>query len=591
MKYNSQNIGETLQKLNHKYFLPAIQREFIWKPEQVIALFDSILRGYPIGSFLFWKLKDTSKEKWQAYRFITNANDSGTHNESAALDSIQEPILILDGQQRLTSLLIGLTGHYMIKKKYARRNDPNSFKQCKLYIDLLHDPATEAENKDSRSQMYYRLAFRHELPSNTLDEYWYPVGKALQYSNRDAFTDHHFKECEKLPESCTRSQEKTFKKNLDKLYNAIWNDDLIAYYTENEQDYDRVLDIFVRSNEGGTKLSKSDILMSLVTAKWNQFDARDEINTFLDYLNRGMKEINKLSKDFILKSSLVLTDLPVGFKAENFTDNNLNKIENSWLSIKESIKRGIQLANSFGINSDTMTSANALIPLIYFCHQHPKMDFMRGTLTAERTTADIMRRWLITAMMLRIFSGSSDNLLKDIRSVLQRNPIESFPVKEISDIARKSGPRNPFRFDEETATDLVQSTWYGNSRTKLILSITHEEDISRSGSVEVDHIFPKSKITKKALKEAGIGDERIDEIYSWKNLLGNLQLLSPQENREKSDKSFDDWIRTRDDSFLHSHAIPDDESLWCLENFEQFLEARENILISRLTNLFKTSSK
>ena len=73
--------------------------------------------------------------------------------------------------------------------------------------------------------------------------------------------------------------------------------------------------------------------------------------------------------------------------------------------------------------------------------------------------------------------------------------------------------------------------------------------------------------------------------------MGNLQLLSPQENREISDKSFDNWIRTRDESFLHFHAIPNDESLWCLENFEQFLEARENILISRLTDLYKTSSK
>ncbi len=52
MGYQSDTISTIINRLNVRYFLPAIQREFVWDPEQIIELFDSIMRGYPISSFL-----------------------------------------------------------------------------------------------------------------------------------------------------------------------------------------------------------------------------------------------------------------------------------------------------------------------------------------------------------------------------------------------------------------------------------------------------------------------------------------------------------------------------------------------------------
>ena len=99
---------------------------------------------------------------------------------------------------------------------------------------------------------------------------------------------------------------KLFDRNLDRLYRAIWRDEAIAYYVETDQDYDRVLDIFVRANEGGTKLSKSDLLLSMITAKWQGIDA-----TGGDLLVRGpaqqwLDHHNDFDKDFVMKSCLVL---------------------------------------------------------------------------------------------------------------------------------------------------------------------------------------------------------------------------------------------------------------------------------------------
>ena len=122
MGYRSETIAVAINRMNRQYFLPAIQREFVWKTEQIIQLFDSIMRGYPISSFLFWELKPENRDKWQVYEFLEKGQDGGMHNQLASTDGIPSMSLVLDGQQRLTSLMIGLKGSYNAK----RLSDNNS---------------------------------------------------------------------------------------------------------------------------------------------------------------------------------------------------------------------------------------------------------------------------------------------------------------------------------------------------------------------------------------------------------------------------------------------------------------------------------
>jgi uncharacterized protein with ParB-like and HNH nuclease domain len=73
MAYRSDTIATVVNRVNRQYFLPAIQREFVWHPDQIVELFDSVMRGYPIGSFLFWDLLPENRDKWEIYRFIDQA--------------------------------------------------------------------------------------------------------------------------------------------------------------------------------------------------------------------------------------------------------------------------------------------------------------------------------------------------------------------------------------------------------------------------------------------------------------------------------------------------------------------------------------
>lgn len=585
MGYQPTNIAAAITNLNHQWFLPAIQREFIWKPEQIISLFDSILRGYPISSFLFWILKKENRDKWDTYKFIENAKQGGVRNDPANVDGVQQLSIVLDGQQRLTSMLVGLKGTYTIKLKYRRWDDPKAWVKQKLYLDLLKDPKDAIEN-GSEEGIYYNIAFLKTHPKPDNKHYWFRLGRILDFDSEDEFYEFRDQCVEELPDEVTKKQISIFQRNLERLYRAIWKDEVIAYYTERDQDYDRVLDIFVRANEGGTKLTKSDLLLSMVTSQWGKINAREEIYNFVDYLNNQLTRKNDFSKDFIMKTCLVVTDLPVAYKVQNFNIQNLTKIQQNWEDIKNAISKSIDLVNYFGIDRDNLTSANALIPIIYYFFKKPKLN-IRGSTPFEVKTATNIRKWVTTALLNGAFGGSSDNLLRDIRDILSQNfkPNDNFPLHGINETIAKSGRKA--NFDEYTFDDIRMLT-YGRQLTFLALTLLYDENGWGTITHHQDHIFPRSLFSFKNLRAAGFSKDKIVRFHSLKDRFGNLELLLPKDNEEKNAQPFESWILSRDESFKKRHLIPSNSKMYKLENFEVFLKARETMIFQRLSRLFKT---
>jgi len=99
----------------------AIRREFVWSVEQIEKLFDSLMRGYPIGSFLFWQIDPQSLDDFRFYRFMDRYHQRDhRHNEPIDLVGKHSVTAVLDGQQRLTALNIGLKGWYAYKLPWFR---------------------------------------------------------------------------------------------------------------------------------------------------------------------------------------------------------------------------------------------------------------------------------------------------------------------------------------------------------------------------------------------------------------------------------------------------------------------------------------
>lgn len=581
MPYQSETIATILNRLNIQYLLPAIQREFVWDPPKVVKLFDSLLRGYPIGSFLFWELQPESRDNWDIYKFIEHGHQGGAHNATASPAGVQQLTLVLDGQQRLTSLLIGLKGSYTVKRKYRRKDDPTAWVRQYLHLDLLKDPRTATE-EDDEPDIYYGLAFE-DKPVNEDGHYWFRVSRILDFSSEDRFYEFRQQLRKALPGNTPLDRLDIAERNLERLYRAVWRDPIVSYYTEHDQDYDRVLDIFARTNQGGTPLSKSDLLLSTITLRWTQVNAREDVNTFVDRLNKDLTRKNDLDKDFVLKAALVLSDLPVQYKVNNFNKANIATMERKWASIKAAIETCVDIVNSFGIDRDTLTSANALIPIAYFLVQR-NMD-LHGSTPYEVRNAQKIRNWLVGALLNNVFGGASDTILREIRDVLRKNPRteDDYPVEDINKAVAIRGRVGSFN---QTAIDNFLDITYRVRESFLALSILYDDHQWGIRRFHRDHIFPRYLFSVTNLQKAGVPSGEREDFVERMDHTGNLELLLDRENQEKATLPFDEWIATRDQDFKSRHLIPDDPALYSLQRFGEFIKAREDLIRQRLTRLF-----
>jgi hypothetical protein len=345
-----------------------------------------------------------------------------------------------------------------------------------------------------------------------------------------------------------------------------------------------VLDIFVRANEAGTKLTKSDLLLSTLIANWEHEDARQEIHSFVDHLNGNLGRRNNLDKDFVIKACFVLCDLPVKYKITSFTRNNLKKVESKWPDIKSALERCLRLVNQFGIDGENLTSANALIPVAHYLYLNPG-ETLLGSSRWETRNAAAIRRWLTMALLNRVFGGASDTMLSSLREALRAHRLTGmdFPVERLNAAILQRG--RSAAFNDETINSLL-AFQYGKPNTFLALTLLYDDTPWGNTTHHQDHIFPKRDFTYAGLRRAKIADQDLDRLIGLKDRLGNLQLLTDRENTNKRAQEFKKWVRTRNQSFRRRHLIPKSKRLHSLGRFESFLQHRERLIRSHLKQLF-----
>ena len=316
--------GDTIQKTldeiqRHELVLPAIQREFVWRPEQIYRLFDSLMQGYPFGTFLYWRVEPENSGKFNFYDFVLDYHERDKRHCPALPGMPNKRDSSVDGQQRLTALNIGLRGSMAWKQAYKRWNSPHAFPSRQLYLDLLWLP-----DEDDEEGMKYRFLFRtkEQLDETEGRECWFPVQSILSMEDAGPAMTEWLNE--RLPQEQVTKAHKT----LYKLFQVVRTEKLVAYYEERSQELEKVLQIFIRMNAGGTPLSYSDLLLSVAVAQWTQHDAREEIHALVDELNRIGGIGFSFSKDLVLKAGLMLSDIgSVGFKVDNST-------ARTWISLK-----------------------------------------------------------------------------------------------------------------------------------------------------------------------------------------------------------------------------------------------------------------
>jgi hypothetical protein len=566
-------VKSTLDRVwKHDYVLPAIQREFVWSPSQICRLFDSLMQGFPVGSFLFWKIEPATAKNFKFFDFSREYHQRDNPHCPPLGKAPDGPVTaVLDGQQRLTALNIGLRGSLAVKEPNKWWNNPKAFPVKKLYLDLLHDPSPDEEGA------IYRFEFlsdeRAAMPIE--GEFWFSVPKI--FSMAEPSEPMVFLAGQGLGNNTSAV------KSLHRLQSMVHNALVISYYEEESQDIEKVLNIFIRTNSGGTVLSYSDLLLSIATAQW-EGDARSEINTLVDSLNVTGLGFN-FSKDFVLKAGLMLSDIAsVGFKVENFDRDNMKKLEANWPKVSESLRLAIRLISSFGLSRDTISADSALLPIAYYLHARGCTDtYLTSKADAEDRKA--VKHWLFRSLIKPGIWGSGlDVLLTALREVI-REEHEHFPIDGLEREMRVRG--KSLIFTQEEVEDLVDMR-YGSRDLFGLLTMLFPF-IDTRNKFHIDHVFPTAIFHARKLKQLGVSPEEIARLQDCKDRLPNLQLLQGPDNQSKNDQMPAAWIaetyKKEDDSkdYISRHLL--DGVMTDLSGFEAFYKSRRTTLLARIDNV------
>jgi len=577
-------IAKTLdQVLKHDLVLPAIQREFVWRPEQICKFFDSLMQGYPFGTFLYWRVEPENSGKFKFFDFVRDYHQrDNPHCPPLPEMPNRQLTAVLDGQQRLTALNIGLRGSMALKLPRLWWGNPLAFPPKELYLDLLWQA-----DEDDEEGLKYRFSFLTDKESreDQTGVCWFPVGDVLSLPDAGPAMTQWL--IERLPPEQVAPAHRT----LFELYQVVHNKHLIAYFEETGQDLDKALQIFIRMNDGGTPLSHSDLLLSIAVAQWTGLDARQEIHNLVDALN-DIGTGFAFSKDFVLKAGLMLSDIgSVGFKVDNFNRENMEVFESKWQEIRQALILTVRLIESFGFTDRSLTAQSAILPIAYYLFKTKPGD---AFLTHGRYVDDRkeIREWLMRSLLKSGIWGSGlDTLLTALRRIIAENVSDSFPVTPVySEMARRG---RELEFNSEEIEELADMR-FGNRLTFALLSLLFPF-VDLNHKFHVDHIFPKARFSERGLKNACVPECKVEGFRYDRDGLANLQLLQGEVNLEKSATMPSDWLaesfgdNVARRGYVENHLlgkVPES-----IAEFDSFYDARRERLKEKIEQLLGYSGQ
>ena len=554
--------------VRRSYLLPAIQRKFVWGADKVEVLFDSIMRGYPINSFMFWEIKDDHiKNNFKFYQFLTEYR-SFFKEDNPDIDTkgYNDFVAVIDGQQRLTSIYLGLKGSYAYKipRKWWVDNE-DSLPTRYLYLDINKPLPDENER-----QMHYDFLFLtdEEIRKDEQDpnRNWFKVNDILKFEDSNKLDDF-------IDEQTWRNN-KFSKETIRKLRKVIFDDKLINYYLEKTQEIDIVLDIFIRTNSGGEPLNFSDLLMSITTANWT-LDARKEIPDVVNKVFAIGSPNFLINKDFVLKTCLVLFSDNIKFQVKNFNQAQVVEFEKNWERVKKSIIESFNLLASWGFNNSSVRAKNAVIPIIYYIY-HKQIENDINNKAKYQDVKQEMRKWLCLSLLKGVFGGQSDAVLTNIRKVLVANSqLPIFPLKQIKD-EFKTNPSKNLSFDDDFIEGLL-TIQKDDANCYPVLSLLYYHLNFEIQSFHKDHLHPEDYFRKCKQSDFATDDEYkfYKDTLNWNSIV-NLQLLNSSLNLSKLATPLVDWVNDKHID-KENQLIPNNISLE-IRDFKLFIDERRKLL-------------
>jgi uncharacterized protein with ParB-like and HNH nuclease domain len=543
MSYKPVSLVSLITEKNRNLFLPHIQRPFVWEWDQISSFFDSLMKNYPIQTLLFWKTQSAIKTR----KFLDNIGDEvdlSDFYENLKSQSGVEKTLVLDGQQRLQTLFTIFYG---------------TFKNKDIYFNI-----TTGE-EELENGLHYQLVYGTDLKL--------PFVKLSALTNDRRNSEDIADEINdvlcKLPEYNNdnfRNIERRVRKNISQLTSIIredkslWVEELDGISSD-YFDYAKVLDIFIRVNSGGTKLSSADLMFAIMKEGWESIE--ENIDDIAELINNSGKV--DFGKDFVLKALKVAINRGASTDPKHFTGSQgeqiLNELRDNW----NRLETGFTAFRDFVVNDlrlyseKVIKSYNSLIPIY---------DYLARIPNPSEINKQRMKAYFYAAQLYNWYSSSTDQKIDNCHNII-RNRVD-FPLAELKNYFKSMGKKVDFEEDD-----------LQNSKFKfIILNLTYVENFGSSpfdvaykrNEPNIDHIFPKSKLARLGLAP--------NEI----NSIGNFRFVGQSDNNRKRAQDPASYFQSLKASGINieKHLMLkdfcDNTSLLDYSNYTEFLKRRSYVI-------------
>ena len=536
-----------------RYSLPEVQRPYVWRNTQVRDLLESIYRGYPIGSVIVWNIpRGILKEYSDLLRPLVKELENKKENFE---------YLVIDGQQRLVSLLLAKRGAVTVYYEYGKR---------RRYLPLYFDPYLEKLEIIRRREDNLHL-FR---VSDLLDE----------EKDIDDLLDEKG--------LTSRSERSILRKKLNSFRNAVLNYPVNIYqipestlkYDPEEDNFleifEKISEMFVRLNEKGTRVKMPHLILALLTAA-----TRRKLGiSFKERVNKINNELEKLGWDIrggvIMRTYMAIATAETNFRRARSELESLgaDKILECLKKTSRALKCACKILSSeLNIkNEKYLKSQYLLVTLSYYIFSK---DY-------KITLSDVkqLRRWLILASFSGRYTGRLESDLKEDIELIRKGKTlrdleDNLTVRKITEEYFDK----PYEKEHLTALLILLKDSYD-------LYYDPEEGFRKIGDIDpkktkihVHHIVPKDVLIKVYGRKGSIDDMDIETAYDH---VANITIISEDANKRIGSSRPDEYLKNLDREVLRSHYIPENSELWKPENYYDFLQERKARLIEALERLF-----
>ncbi len=543
--------------------LPEIQRHYVWRATRVRDLLDSLYRGYPSGSILMWETDEAVPTR-----------DTAVIQETAAFAGRK---LLLDGQQRLTSLTAVINGEPIKVRGRVRPIDilfnlehregpPIEASEVEEDVDSLFTPDDEEsdeneDNGDNEASVAERFKhFTFVVASRALQAqpHWVSVSEVFK-STKD------FEILKKV--GITSMDDPRLQKYTDRLQRLrkIRDYNYVVHVLERSMNYQEVTEIFVRVNSLGAKLRSSDLALAQITSRWRNL--LKQLEVFQDECERSWFTID-LGQ--LVRAIVVFSTKQCLF--HNVGRIPVAELERGWEEAKEGLRFAINfLRANAGIEDESLLSS----PM--FIHVLAAVSRVKDNKLTQAEQQALLH-WLLVANARGHFSrGSTETILnEDLAIIFRSGDLSALmgPVKrqfgrlhiEPSDLANRGANSPLFALAYLTLKADGAKDWFSG----LGLSLTHQ---GRLHFIQWHHIIPKSLLKER------YNTGEINEI-------ANMAFITGQTNRRISNKEpsvyLADIVKEQGRQVLDAQLIPNDPALLQLDNYREFLRVRREALAKRM---------